>query len=119
MSRYGIIKIVMKKFTEIFYNALPILGMIGLVPLVLNDYLLAIICAVIIVVAFLVKRMRYDFMIFAVGFFTMILVEALFISTGVETFNRNSLLGIMPIWLPVIWGYGFVSIKRLIEIIEK
>jgi len=48
----------------------------------------------------------------------MILVEGLFISTGVETFNRNSLLGIMPIWLPIIWGYGFVSIKRLIEIIE-
>jgi len=109
----------MKKSTEIFYNALPILGMIGLVPLVRNDYVLAGICIAMIIGAFLVKRVRYDLVVFAVGFFTMILVEWLFISTGVETFNRNSLLGIMPIWLPVIWGYGFVSIKRLIEIIER
>ncbi|MHB8651786.1 MAG: hypothetical protein ACYC8S_01490 [Minisyncoccota bacterium] len=109
----------MKKFTEIFYNAIPILGMIGLVPIVTNDYLLAVISIAIIIVAFLVKRVRYDLVIFAVGFFTMILAEWLFISTGVETFNRNSLLGIMPIWLPIIWGYGFVSIKRLIQIIEK
>lgn len=109
----------MKKSTEIFYNALPILAMIGLVPFILSDYLLAVVCIVIIVGTFLVKRVRYDLTIFAVGFFTMILVEGLFVSTGVETFNRNSLLGIMPIWLPVIWGYGFVSIKRLIEIIER
>jgi len=109
----------MKKSTEIFYNALPIVAMIGLVPLVLNDYLLAIICIAIIIGAFFVKISKHDLAIFAVGFFTMILVEGLFISTGVETFNRNSLLGIMPIWLPIIWGYGFVSIKRLIEIIER
>ena len=109
----------MKKSTEIFYNSLPILGMIGLVPVIRNDYLLAIVCITIIIVAFLIKRSKHDLLIFAVGFFTMILVEGLFISTGVETFNRNSLLGIMPIWLPIIWGYGFVSIKRLIEIIER
>lgn len=109
----------MRKSTEIFYNALPILGMIGLVPLILNDYILAIICTVIILVAFWVKRSKRDISIFAVGFFIMIFVEWLFINTGVETFNRNSLLGIMPIWLPIIWGYGFVSIKRLIEIINQ
>ena len=109
----------MKKSAEILYNALPILAMMGLVPLVLNDYLLAIICIAIIIGAFFVKISKHDLTIFAVGFFTMILVEALFIRTGVETFNRNSLLGIMPIWLPIIWGYGFVSIKRLIEIIER
>lgn len=109
----------MKKSTEIFYNAIPIFAMIGLVPLILNDYLLAVVCIGIIIAALLVKKVRYDLTIFVVGSFTMILVEWLFISTGVETFNRNSLLGIMPIWLPVIWGYGFVSIKRLIEIIES
>ena len=109
----------MKKSTEILYNALPILGMVGLVPLVPNDYLLAIICIAIIISAFFVKTSKHDLVIFTVGFFTMILVEWLFTSTGVETFNRNSLLGIMPIWLPIIWGYGFVSIKRLIEIIDQ
>lgn len=109
----------MKKSTEILYNALPILTMIGFVPLVLNDYLLAIICVAIIIASFLIKISRHDFLMFAVGFFAMILVEWLFIHTGVETFNRNSLFGIMPVWLPIIWGYGFVSIKRLIEIIER
>ena len=49
----------------------------------------------------------------------MILSEAFFISTGVETFTRTSLLGIMPLWLPVLWGYAFVAIKRAILILDQ
>jgi len=36
----------------------------------------------------------------------------------VETFVRNSLFGLMPLWLPFLWGYGFVAIKRGIKILE-
>ena len=51
------------------------------------------------------------------GFFAMIASEYLFISTGVEKFERNSLLGLMPLWLPFLWAYGFVAIKRAISIL--
>lgn len=45
--------------------------------------------------------------------------EAFFISTGVEVFIRNSLFGIMPLWLPLLWGYGFIAIRRAANILEQ
>ena len=49
----------------------------------------------------------------------MIVSEYLFISTGVETFNRNSLFGLMPLWLPFLWGYAFVVMKRVIVVLDN
>ena len=49
----------------------------------------------------------------------MAIFEVIFISTGAETFNRVSLFGLMPIWLPFLWGYGFIVIKRSIEVLEN
>jgi hypothetical protein len=49
----------------------------------------------------------------------MIVSEYLFIKTGVETFNRTTLFGLMPLWLPFLWAYGFVAIKRSTEILSK
>ncbi len=49
----------------------------------------------------------------------MIASEYVFCSTGVETFVRNSLFGLMPIWLPFLWGYGFIAIKRSVLILDK
>ncbi len=49
----------------------------------------------------------------------MIISEYLFIKTGVETFTRNSLFGLMPLWLPFLWAYAFVVIKRAIKILDK
>lgn len=108
----------MNKVLKIILNAIPILVMIGLIPLVRNDYVLTGIYAVIIVVALLIKRGRNDLLILIFGFSIMIALESLFISTGVETFQRNSLLGLMPLWLPFLWAYGFVIIKRSILILD-
>jgi hypothetical protein len=69
--------------------------------------------------ALAVKREPRDITILVFGFFVMIVSEYLFVSTGVEIFNRNSLLGIMPLWLPFLWAYGFVAIKRGVKILEK
>ena len=91
------------KAYKIFLNTIPILVMIGLIPLVKNDYILTGIYVAIILVALLVKRERNDLLILVFGFFIMIASEYLFISTGVETFQRNSLLGLMPLWLPFLW----------------
>lgn len=93
--------------------------MIGLIPLVADDYLLAGIYAAIILAAFAIRRERYDITVCAFGLVIMILSELLFVSTGVETFVRNSLWGVMPVWLPLLWGYGFVAIKRSVRILES
>lgn len=109
----------MKKALLILNDSLPVLLMIVLIPVISNDYWLTLIYIVIIGSAFAIKRMPNELLIFALGFVIMILVEYLFVSTGVEIFNRNSLLGVMPLWLPFLWGYGYVVIKRATIILNN
>lgn len=106
------------KVFQIVLNAIPILLMIGLIPLVGNDYLLTGIYIVIILIALSIKRNRNDLLVLVFGFFIMVASEYLFVSTGVETFQRNTLFGLMPLWLPFLWAYGFVAIKRSVEILD-
>ena len=106
------------KLLKILIEALPIILMIVLIYFIKNDYLLAGIFILIITVSFLIKYENKDHFFFIFGFIIMIVSESFFISTGVETFNRNSLFGIMPIWLPVLWAYAFVIMKRAICILK-
>lgn len=109
----------MNKIFPISLNAVPVLIMIGLIPFVSNDYLLTIIYVGIILVALLLKRTQNDLVALVLGFIIMVVSEYLFVSTGVETFNRNTLFGLMPLWLPFLWAYGFVAIKHSIETLSK
>ncbi len=104
---------------KIIASALPIVLMIGLIPFVDNDYLLTGAYIVIIVAWMMTKREKNDFLFLLFGFFAMIISEYFFVSTGVEAFTRNSLLGVMPLWLPFLWAYAFVAIKRSIVILME
>jgi hypothetical protein len=109
----------MKKTIRIFLNAIPVLLMIGLIPFVSDDGILTAVYCVIIIIAFLVERTRRDLPVFVFGFFAMLVFELIFVSTGVERFNRNSLFGIMPVWLPFLWAYFFVAMSRSIKILTN
>lgn len=109
----------MKKVIKIFLNALPILLMIGLIPFISNDYILTLLYSLIIAIMITIRKEKNELIIFIFGFCFMIVSEYLFISTGVETFTRNSLFGIMPLWLPFLWGYGFIVISSGVKILEK
>lgn len=106
------------KPSVIIINATPILVMICLIPLIRNDYILSGIYALMAFATLTAKQDKIDVAIFFVGFFAMTFFEYLFISTGVETFQRNTLFGIMPLWLPFLWGYGYISIKRAVKAIK-
>ena len=93
--------------------------MIGLIPVISNDYLLTLSYIVIIIISLVIKHEHLDFVALVFGFIMMTIFESIFISTGVETFNRNSLLGLMPLWLPVLWAYGFIAIKRGLNILSE
>ena len=109
----------MKKAKKIFLNCIPILAMMALIPLVSNDYVLTLLHVIIIGIAFSIYRRKYDVTAFIVGFVLMTVAEYLFIRTGVETFARDSLFGVMPLWLPFLWGYGFVSMKHIVQVISR
>lgn len=108
----------MQKAWKIFLNTIPILVMIGLIPLVRNDYLLAALYVGIIILSLVFKYSRHDALVFLVGVIGMTVSEYLFVDTGVETFSRNSLFGLMPLWLPLLWGYGFIVIKRSLLLLD-
>lgn len=108
----------MQKASKIALNIIPILVMIGLISFVHNDYMLTAFYLTIIILALLVKCERYDVFIFFIGSIFMTVSEYLFISTGVEAFVRQSFFGLMPLWLPILWGYGFIVIKRSVLILQ-
>jgi hypothetical protein len=93
--------------------------MIGLIPFVINDYTLTSLYILLIGISLYVKHEKNDVLFFMFGFSIMIFFEYLFITTGVEIFVRKSLLNVMPLWLPFLWGYGFIAIKRSVKILEK
>ncbi|MBN2454116.1 DUF2878 family protein [Candidatus Woesearchaeota archaeon] len=107
------------KILQIFLNTIPIVVMIALIPAVKSDYMLAGAYACIIAAAFVVKREKKDWVFFLFGFFVMIVAECFFVSTGVETFERNSLFGVMPIWLPLLWAYVFVAMRRAVAVLDE
>ena len=108
-----------KAVTKILLNALPIILMIILIPQIADDFILTLVYLAIIIASLIIKREKKDFLFFSFGFVVLFFSEWFFISTGVETFTRNSLFGIMPLWLPVLWGYAFVAIRRSILILDK
>ncbi|OGM96603.1 MAG: hypothetical protein A3B86_00620 [Candidatus Yanofskybacteria bacterium RIFCSPHIGHO2_02_FULL_38_22b] len=109
----------MNKIYKIFLNSIPILVMVGLIPLISNDFLLTAAFGLVVVVSFLKKREPKESLIFVAGFLLMVFFEYIFILTGVEVFYRNSLFGVMPIWLPLLWAYGFVAMSRIVKILDK
>jgi len=93
--------------------------MIVLIPFITNDYLLTAAYILIIIISLIIKKYKNELLIFCFAFFIMIASEYVFISTGVESFQRHSLLGLMPLWLPFLWGYGFIVIKRVTQILDS
>lgn len=109
----------MRKYVAIIKEVLPILIMIGCIPFIENDVLLTLVYIGITVISFVVKKEKNDFLVYGIGFFGMTISESIFLMTGVEVFLRNSLFDIMPLWLPFLWAYGFVVMKRSIRILES
>ncbi len=105
------------KCISILMQSTPVLAMIGLIAVVKNDYYLTVLYLLIIFISLVFSYQKGDYKYLLFGFFIMIISEYIFISTGVETFMRNSLFGIMPLWLPILWAYAFLVMKRSIIIL--
>lgn len=98
---------------RVFAYVLVVLFLMGLVPFILNDYILAVIYVGFIALFVLLKKQNGDLVFITTGFLASFLGEYFFLSAGVEKFNRTSLLGIMPLWLPFLWSFIFLVMKRV------
>jgi hypothetical protein len=106
-------------FFKLLHSVWPALPLILLIPVVKNDFVLT---AIYIVVAFLYMlghRMKHDWLVYTIGVFSITIFQSIFIMTGVETFNRATLFGIMPLWLPFLWAFAFLLMRRGIKVIDN
>jgi hypothetical protein len=108
-----------QKVGVVVLYALPIVVMIGLVPFVQNEYVLAAVYLAFIVALLFVKSEKNDLLALLFGFVGITASESFFVSTGVETFTQQSLFGLMPLWLPFLWAYAFVTIKRSLRVLDR
>jgi hypothetical protein len=107
----------MNKLWKIVLYVLIVCAMIALITIIKNDYLLAGIYLLIVIVTLILGYEKGDLTVLIFGLIAMTFFEFIFISTGIETFIRNSLFG-MPLWLPLLWAYGFLLIKRSIILLK-
>ena len=108
-------EIIKKSFLEF----LPVIIMIALIPVINNDWVLVAVYASFIIILLLIKLEKNELAIFVSSAIILALFEFIFISTGVETFNRNSLFSIMPVWLPLLWGYAMIAGKRFVLYVNE
>ena len=107
------------KIKQIILELVPVVVMILFIPIIQNDYVLLLVYGIMITGLFLIKYVKLDWLFFTFALIAMTASETLFVSTGVEVFKRNSLFGLMPIWLPVLWAYAFVVMRRVVKILEN
>lgn len=77
-----------KKIKGIALNIIPIIFLIGMIPIIQDDYVLVGIYIFTIIISFMIKREKHDITIFLFGFIALTISEYFFIRTGVETFVR-------------------------------
>jgi len=107
-----------KKLPAIVIYCIPLVIMIGLIPYVQDDHSLALLFILFILAVMLTKPEKYDVAALTLGIVLATIFELFFVSTGVETFTRASLFSLIPAWLPFLWGYIFVAIKRVLNLLR-
>lgn len=98
---------------KIILELIPIIVLITVIPIAKNDFYILVSYIILIAVFLRLKYEKNEYKILIGGIVFMALFEYLFILTGVETFKNKTLFNIMPIWLPLLWGYGMIAMRRI------
>jgi hypothetical protein len=103
---------------RILLAVVPALVMIGLITALNNETLVAGLFVLIIAVSLWLRYERHDSVVLLAGLLLYPIAEYLFVSSGVETFTERGLFGIMPLWMPFLWAWGSVAIKRVVMVLD-
>lgn len=102
------------KYKKLFIETIPIVAGIPVSYFFWqNTLVLSLIYLAASLLLIYLHKDRTEFMIFLYGALIGSIVEVIGVNiSGYQSFSKPDILGI-PIWLPIVWGYGFVAIKRI------
>lgn len=84
---------------------------------VTDEFLFTGILIVFIFLSFKIEYHKREWILFVVGIFFGVLIEVVTASFGrLQHWEHASLFGI-PLWLPIVWGYAFIYMRRIGDIV--
>ncbi|MEI7719536.1 MAG: hypothetical protein WCI72_06710 [archaeon] len=105
-----------KQVKNIFLELLPVIIAIIVLTFITSEIALFFIILVILLVSFKIKYLKREFYVFLFGLIAGIIFELIGNSLLGQTWGEASFFRI-PIWLPLSWGYAFVIIRRIGDLI--
>lgn len=109
----------LKKIKPISKEITPFLIAILLSSFLRNEIIVTIIFAVIILTLFLTRYKKKELLIFIFGFLTGLFIEIWGQLVGFFQWQTFNSILLIPLWLPLSWGYSFVVIRRIGNILIK
>ncbi len=108
----------MKKPTKIALEIIPTIIMLLMLIFIKSEIGLTILALLVITATFMIKYQKKEVYVFLFGAIIGIILELIGNFLLGQSWPQASFFTI-PIWLPLTWGYGFVLIRRIGEIIVK
>lgn len=105
----------MNKTNKILMQLLPVFILLILFAFVKNEIWDAVLIIFVMLAVFKIKYYKNEIYVFIFGFLLGILLELF--GSFVLKFQMWNAIFTMPLWLPLAWGYGFVLIRRIGNII--
>lgn len=103
----------MKKIKPIIKELIPFSIAILLSSFLRNEIIVTIIFAAIVLTLFLTRYEKKEISIFIFGFLTGSFIEIWGQLVGFFQWQTFNSFLIIPLWLPISWGYSFVVIRRI------
>lgn len=104
------------KLQKILKQLLPVFILLILFLFIKNEFLIAFLIILTMAIAFKIEYHKKEIYVVLFGLTLGILLELFGSLVLGFQYWKNTLL-VMPVWLPLAWGYGFVVIRRVGEVI--
>lgn len=109
-------KIVMKKAGKVLLELLPVIVVLILMIFFRGEIAITIFAVLMILATFMIRYNKKELYLFILGSLMGVLFETVGNKLLGQSWGESSFLAI-PLWLPLTWGYGFVLIRRIGNII--
>jgi len=105
---------------KIVEEILPLLILPVFFLITKNEILFSIILFALLFAVFKVKYFKNEWLLFFVGTLFGLLFEiGGDLIYKIQYWNGDFIIGKIPLWLPLMWGFGFIFINRLGNLVVK